>query len=288
MDTSELLDYMRERDFHLKHAQKYNSEYHWNTYRDLKNFINQQIKICKSNYYQNLINNNRDNPAELWRTINEITSRNPTKTTTSCIISENVPVNDPRSITTIMNGYFTSIGSTLAKKIKELFKPKLPKTTATSPHSFEFKEINEMSVLHELNKLKTNKATGLDGISAKLLKDSARVIAPHLTTIFNLSLRCGSFPDIWKKGRVTPIFKSGDPTSTNKYRPITILPTLSKLLERIVHPQVYNYPQEHKLLASQQFVFAPISRPPLPWHILLSRYWIILITERLLVPSLLM
>jgi hypothetical protein len=68
--TSELLNLMRDRDFHSKHAQKYNSEYHWNTYRDLKNFMNQQVKIFKSylfksNYYQNLINDNRDKPAEL-------------------------------------------------------------------------------------------------------------------------------------------------------------------------------------------------------------------------------
>jgi hypothetical protein len=107
-------------------------------------------------------------------------------------------------------------------------KPKLTKTTATSPHSFNFKDVDEMSVLQELSKLRTNKATGLDGISAKLLRDSAYVIAPYLTKIFNLYLRCGSFPDIWKKGRVTPIFKSGVPTSSNNYRPITILPTLSK------------------------------------------------------------
>jgi hypothetical protein len=106
--------------------------------------------------------------------------------------------------------------------------------------------------LQELSKLRTKKATGLDGISAKLLRDSAYVIAPYLTKIFNLSLRCGSFPYIWKNGRVTPIFKSGDPTSSNNYRPITILPTLQ---ERIVHHQVYNYLLKHKLLASQQFGF---------------------------------
>ena len=116
--TSELLELMRERDFHLKHAQKSNSDYHWNTYRELRNFINQQVKICKSNYYQNLITSNKDNPGELWKTINEITSRNPTKTTPSCIISENIPVNEPRSIATIMNDYFTSIGSNLRIKLK--------------------------------------------------------------------------------------------------------------------------------------------------------------------------
>jgi hypothetical protein len=131
----------------------------------------------------------------------------------------------------------------------------LTNTTAKSPHSFNFKDIVEVSVLQELSKLTTNKVTGLGGISAKLLRDSAYVNAAYLTKMLNLSLCCGSFPDIWKKGRATPIFKSGDPTSSNNYRPITVLPTLSKLLERIVHHQVYNYLQEHKLLASQKFRF---------------------------------
>jgi hypothetical protein len=67
-----------------------------------------------------------------------------------------------------MNDYFSSIGSTLANKIRDLIKPKLTKTTATSPHSFNFKDVDEMSVLQELSKLRTNKATGLGGICAKL------------------------------------------------------------------------------------------------------------------------
>jgi hypothetical protein len=155
-----------------------------------------------------------------------------------------------------MNDYFSFIGSTLANKIKDLIKPKSIKTTATSPHSFNFKEVDEMSVLQKLSKLRTNKATGLDGISAKLPRDSGYIIAPYLTKISTSPYAVAHFPtSAWKKGRVTPIFKSGDPTSSNNYRPITILPTLSKLLERIVYHQVYNYLQEHKLLASQQFGF---------------------------------
>jgi hypothetical protein len=118
-----------------------------------------------------------------------------------------------------MNDYFTSIGSKLGNKIKDQFKPKLHASTTTFPHSFQFKEVHELTVFQELSKLKTNKATGLDGISAKLLKDSVCVIAPTLTNILNLSLLCGSFPDIWKKGKVTPIYKSGDRTSSNNYRP---------------------------------------------------------------------
>jgi hypothetical protein len=129
-----------------------------------------------------------------------------------------------------MNDYFTSIGSKLANKIKDQFKPKLRASTTTFPHSFQFEEVDELIVFQELSKLKTNKATGLDGISAKLLKDTVCVIAPTLTKIFNLSLRCGSFPDIWKKGKVTAIYKSGDPTSSNNYRPITILLTFEQII----------------------------------------------------------
>jgi hypothetical protein len=72
-----------------------------------------------------------------------------------------------------MNNFFSSIGSTLANKIKDLIIPKVSKTTATSPYFFNFKDVDEMSVLQELSKLRTNKATGLGGISAKLLRDSA-------------------------------------------------------------------------------------------------------------------
>jgi hypothetical protein len=158
------------------------SNYHWNTYRELRNFINQQVKICKSNYYQNLITSNKDNPGELWKTIIEITSRNPTKTTPSCIISENIPVNEPRSIATIMNDYFTSIGSKLANKIKDQFKSKLRASTTTVPHSFQFEEVDDLIVFQELIKLKTNKATSLDGISAKQRSLISRYAVVHSPT----------------------------------------------------------------------------------------------------------
>ena len=115
--------------------------------------------------------------------------------------------------------------------------------------------MDESLIFCELRKVKTNKAIGLDRISAKLLKDSAPAIAPSLAKIINMSLLSGTFPDIWKIGKVVPLFKSGDPTSSNNYRPITILPTLSKIIERIVHLQMHTFLQEHHLIASEQFGF---------------------------------
>ena len=75
--------------------------------------------------------------------------------------------------------------------------------------------------------------------------------------MFNRSLEGGIYPTLWKHGRVVALFKSGDRTDCNNYRPITILPTISKILERAVHQQLYNYLEEQNILTSKQFGFRP-------------------------------
>lgn len=94
---------------------------------------------------------------------------------------------------------------------------------------------------NQLKTLKTNKAIGLDRISARLLKDSSTIISPSLTRLFNRSLQLGSFPNIWKLGKVAALFKGGNRTDVNNDRPITVLPTISKILERAVHGQLYDF-----------------------------------------------
>ena len=73
--TPDLIQSMRNRDFHLKQAHKTNSNYHWEKYREVKNYIN------KHYINQNLINVNKDNPAGLWKSLNEITARDKSTTT---------------------------------------------------------------------------------------------------------------------------------------------------------------------------------------------------------------
>ena len=90
-----------------------------------------------------------------------------------------------------------------------------------------------------INFLRTNKAVGLNKVSARLLKDAVDVITPSLTALFNESLQTRSFPSIWKTAKVIPLFKEGDKKNASNYRSISILPTLSKLLEKAVHTQLY-------------------------------------------------
>ena len=103
--------------------------------------------------------------------------------------------------------------------------------------------------------MKTNKAVGPDNISARLLRDAANVLAPPLRDIINLSFEKGRFPLCWKCAKVTALFKQGDKTDKDNYRPISILPTVSKVIERAVHSQLYGYLDSNNLLAVNQFGF---------------------------------
>ena len=172
----------------------------------------------------------------------------------SCIESNGVVYSDGKFIVSTLNDYFVSTGVSLATKLR----PGLHKeTTYDPPGSFKFSPISEQFVLNELKKLKTNKAIGLDRISARLLKDSSLCMSKSLTLIYNRSLSSGVFPSVWKQGKVAALFKSGDRLDCNSYRPITILPTLSKILERAVHLQLYNYLEDNNILTSKQFGFRP-------------------------------
>ena len=103
---------------------------------------------------------------------------------------------------------------------------------ATFPEEFL---CTEELVLKLTSSLDVKKATGADEIPARMLKATAPSIISSVTKIFNLSLITGRFPAAWKFARIVPIPKAGDVTNPSNYRPISILPILSKLLERHVH-----------------------------------------------------
>ena len=111
--------------------------------------------------------------------------------------------------------------------------------------------------MKQLRSLKPNKAIGLYRISARLLKCASFLICSSVTKLLNLSIHTSKFPEIWKCSKVTALFKSSYQTNASNYRPISILPTLSKILERAVHFQLYVYPNTNHLLTDRQFGFRP-------------------------------
>lgn len=134
-------------------------------------------------------------------------------------------------------------------------KENLPSQVTES--QFTFKAVKESDILIELKNLDQEKASGLDNFSSGLLKDVALVLTRRLTFIINLSLETGVVPRECKVAKVIPLYKSGCLAEIDNYRPISILPTLSKILEKIVHQQLMAHLERHILLFEYQFGFCP-------------------------------
>ena len=89
-----------------------------------------------------------------------------------------------------------------------------------------------------MKNLKTSNGFGLAGIASYFLKVGMPVLASSLSTIFNNSLRCGVFPNCWKTARIAPIFKDGPENIKSNYRPISVLQTVSRSFEKVLHRQL--------------------------------------------------
>ena len=119
-------------------------------------------------------------------------------------------------------------------------------------HRFTFSQINERKVLSIINKLKIKTLSGKDGISNKLLKSIKSEISEAIAIIINQSILTGIFPDQLKLAKVKPLYKKGDKCCLNNDRPISLLPTIFKIFERVM---LYQYFNENKLLCEQQHGF---------------------------------
>ena len=161
------------------------------------------------------------------------------------------------------NDFFINIGSKLASEI-DAQPPNENDAEGTINNNISLLSTFEFSAVSEESKftpnyviLKKTKSTGLDMIPARILKITANIIASSMPWIFNLSLKKGTFVDEWKKAWVLPIYKSGNRSNCENYRPISILPVISKILERCVFNQLYNFLNENSLLSKHQFGFRP-------------------------------
>ena len=146
------------------------------------------------------------------------------------------------------NDYFSRVGFNLDGKIgkhNSCFRQYLKDKISSS---FFFAPILESDVKEEMLKLKTNKASGPDNMSPKLLRSCTIVLMKPLTLLYNSCISSSFFPDDFKKAKVIPLHKKLEKIFVDNYRPISLLNCFSKIFERLVHKQVVNFLHKHALL----------------------------------------
>ena len=163
-------------------------------------------------------------------------------------------ITTPKDIANIFNTFFVSIGENMANLIA------VPPRTALDwlrssceavGDQFHFTPVTALEVQKSLEALNSKKATGLDDIQSRLLKIAAPAISESLCFLLIFSLTSCNFPSDWKKAKISAIFKKGSKLDSGNYHPISILPVISKLLERIVHTKLYTYLNDTGLLAAE-------------------------------------
>ena len=151
------------------------------------------------------------------------------------------------------NHLFATVGDRLTS---HLGRTDLPDVNISVTTEFEFIEINSNFVVEELLKLSLNPKLDFLNFDTKLLRLSAPLIAPLLSHIFNLSLCSGNIPQDFKIARVTPIYKGkGDKSDAGNFRPISVVISVAKILEKHVKSQLISYLLTNNLLSSCQYAY---------------------------------
>ena len=193
--------------------------------------------------------------------VNKVLSRtgNRSRLEIKSIIKDNRIYKDGFEICELFNDFFTSVSSRIHDSIpppisEDEFSYYLQDIQVTT--QFEFSPIQIEEIENTILSLKENKSH-ISTYPNKSLKIISNLVSPLLSIILNKSLTTGCFPKSLKTARVVPIFKAGDRSNLNNYRPISILPIFSKIFERIVHKQLQSYLDHFKFLVSSQFGFRP-------------------------------
>lgn len=259
--TLGLLRCMRNRDqLHQKANSDPDNEVLKITYKRYRNFCNNLLRRLKRAYEKNQILDAQNDNKKLWKVIKNITHT--TKTTQHNKDLLTLSSSPERSLHEV-NSYFTHVGSSLADKIcKQINNSRnLPSLSNTHdelpniPNSFVLTETDKYEVGHLIMDLKTDSAPGCDNISSRFLKQHKHILVHPLEKIFNDCLKTGVFPSSLKRSEVCPIYKNGDKDRINNYRPISILPAISKVLEKIINTRLVNYLEKNKLLSVNQYGF---------------------------------
>lgn len=230
------------RDEALIKAQKDKKDSSKEYYRDLKNFVTASREREKKAYFNTFINKNKDKPAVLWNNI-----KNTININAKCVNTLPDHLNDPERI----NEHFLTLPPDI-----DTYQV-LNTSMINEPPVEELLELKPTTE-REVRKIILNigtKASGLDNLNIEMVKLSLDATLSVITNIINKSIETNTFPSSWKKALVKPIPKKNSVTEMKDLRPISILPVLSKVLEKVVLNQVLQFVEDRNIIPKLQSGF---------------------------------
>jgi hypothetical protein len=233
---------------------KSNNLDHIHYYKTYKNNLNRLLKKSERLYYQEKIENNKHNLKLTWKILKDIINKRKNHKRSRKFNIDGTLVENENIIAEHFNNFFSNVGPDLAKKIPNTNRSPLEFMPERVVNSIFLNPVTNSEIYNIIGNLNQG-AAGWDEFSPAIIKQARDPLIDPLVKICNLSISQGVFPIELKLANIVPIYKSGDEKLINNYRPVSVLPVFSKILERIMYNRVLDFLDQYKILYEFQFGF---------------------------------
>jgi hypothetical protein len=223
-------------------------------FKTYRNLYNRTLRASKKLYFDSNLKKAKKNK-KTWSLLKEAIGQPPSKEKIEKVVVNDSPITDPINIAETFNKFFAGVPQKIVNDIPPI--PTTPESFLPNKtfHEMQLQKTSKAEIVSIIMAMQSKSSTDLDGIPMKVLKLVALEIGLPLSHICNLSLSSGIFPSSMKAGKVIPVHKAGDKTLCDNYRPIALLNTFSKILEKVVANRLVDHLDFNKIIGPNQFGF---------------------------------
>ena len=239
-------------------------------YKRFRNKVNKMREKAEKEHYNKLLAENKFNMKKTWQILKEIINKNSKSSISSRFLVNNQIIINKQTIADGFNSFYVNVGPTLAKNIPQVNKEPSSFIKRSYNHLMHTEPVTSEELCKIIVNLKLGSA-GYDNISSKIFKTTAGHCLSPLLHVCNLSLTTGIFPQELKIARVIPVYKNEDPLLFSNYRPVSVLPVMSKVLEKLMYNRLLKYLNKYNILYDYQFGFRNNHSPNLALIFLIDK-----------------
>ena len=222
----------------------------WTAARNARNLVASLLKNAKRDYLINEVDDINE-PNTFWSKIQSLFDDKPSSGQMSMTNHQTgTPIPEDETADYV-NSFFANIGNTIIESTGFNVRDWIY-TGEEYPKAFSLREVTIEEVLGEIGNLKISKPSGVDNISTKVMRDALWSLFHQLIWLINLIIQTNKIPISWISAKITPFPKDGDLSDVNNFRPIAILPVVSKILEHLIHDQTMLYLEQNNILDIHQ------------------------------------
>lgn len=258
--TNGLLKSMRNRDrlygLSSKETDPLKKSKLYNDFKKKRNMIKTLIRKSKRDYYATYFEENRTDIKKTWQGIRDVVNISKKSRVSPLQINyKKEIITSKKGMTNALNNFFVNTGNMVEGKIPKGKNNFTEYLGDSNLRSIFLNPVDNEEITSMVGKLNVSKACGPNSIPSNILKNNLKTLIEPLKHIINISLEQGWFPTLLKMADVCPIYKKSDKSMCENYRPISLLPNISKLFERAMHTRIYEFFESSDIFYDLQFGF---------------------------------